>query len=168
MRASCRPGQQADEGSLTIGGVNSTLYSGNINYIPLTDAGSYWLIPMTDLKVGGTSTGISYPSVVIDTGTSLIGMPQSAVTAIYARIPGSAPFQSQGLYEYPCATNVQLSFTFGGIDYPMQSSDFNNGPSSSSGKTCVGAVFALASQNGQEQVIFGDAFRQSALSLAHR
>lgn len=144
--------------SLTIGGVNATLYSGPINYIPLVDAGSYWLIPLTDIKIGGVSTGVNFPSTIIDTGTSLIGMPRAAVEAIYSRIPGSAPFGAQGLYSFPCTASVSLSFTFGGIEYPMRSTDFNNGATSSSGRTCVGAIFALESQGGRDLVIVGDAF----------
>lgn len=88
---------------MTVGGVNTTLFSGTMNYIPLTDTGSYWLIPLSAVKVGGSSVGVSFSAATIDTGTSLIGMPQRAVQAIYAQIPGSAPFQSGGLYSYPCA-----------------------------------------------------------------
>lgn len=58
----------------------------------------------------------------------------------------------------PVSASVSLSFTFGGIEYPMRSTDFNNGATSSSGRTCVGAIFALESQGGRDTIIIGDAF----------
>lgn len=91
-----------DTPSLTIGGTNASLFTGAINYIPLVDAGSYWLIPLTDIKVGGVSSGVNFPATIIDTGTSLIGMPLAAVRAIYSRVPNAAPFGSQGLWSFPC------------------------------------------------------------------
>jgi cathepsin D len=88
---------------MNIGFTNSSLYTGSINYIPLVNAGTYWLVPLSNIKVAGASLSLSAPSVTIDTGTTLIGVPAAAAAAIYAAIPGSAPFQNQGLYTYPCA-----------------------------------------------------------------
>jgi hypothetical protein len=45
----------------------------------------------------------------------------------------------------------------------MNPADFNNGAATSSGRTCVGAVFELASNGGVDQWIFGDAFRKLIL-----
>lgn len=74
---------------LTVGGTNSSLFTGTMNFVPLTNSGmrlynltrrmlislapatgSYWLIPLQDVSVGGTSVGVSATSVAIDTGTS--------------------------------------------------------------------------------------------------
>lgn len=75
-----------------MGGTNSSLYDGTINFVPLVKA-QYWTIPMTAL---GTSTGTpitlsgSNQNAVIDTGTTLIGGPASVLDTFYAQIPGSA------------------------------------------------------------------------------
>jgi cathepsin D len=53
-------------GFLTIGGVNTTMFSGQLNYIDVT-AETYWLIPLQDIQVGGSSLGISASNVIIDT-----------------------------------------------------------------------------------------------------
>jgi len=60
---------------MTVGGTNSSLYTGDINWVSLSSS-QYWSIPLTDVTVGGTSLGLSEPAAVIDTGTSyrLTGM----------------------------------------------------------------------------------------------
>lgn len=76
---------------MTIGGTNSSLYTGNINFITLTQA-QYWMIPMTSMKVQGgqaiTLSG-SNQNAVIDTGTTLIGGPQSILDQMYSQISGA-------------------------------------------------------------------------------
>jgi hypothetical protein len=61
--------------SMTVGAVNSTFFDGNLNWIPLTKE-SYWLIPMDDVSVGGTSLGMSAASVTIDTYVVAAASPQ--------------------------------------------------------------------------------------------
>lgn len=69
-RVPCRTDLIEPGGYLTIGGLNSTLYQGEVNWVPLTDAGSYWLIPLDGITVRGSSLGItSTTGVAIDTGT---------------------------------------------------------------------------------------------------
>lgn len=76
---------------MTIGGTNSTLYTGNINYISLSQA-QYWMIPMTAMSVqGGQSIALSgvNQNAVIDTGTTLIGGPKSILDQLYSQISGA-------------------------------------------------------------------------------
>jgi len=77
---------------MTIGGTNSTLYTGNINYISLTQA-QYWMIPMTSIDLqGGKSITLSgsNQNAVIDTGTTLIGGPKLILDQLYSQITGAA------------------------------------------------------------------------------
>lgn len=54
-------------GILTIGDVNATLFTGSINYTPLSDAGSYWSIPLQNVAVGDKVLGLTNNAAVIDT-----------------------------------------------------------------------------------------------------
>ena len=105
-------------GSFSIGTVNSSLYTGEIDYqgIPNGSVG-YWVLPLTgvcysgfsqqqfltrckDIDVNGTALELSAdpPSLAaIDTGTTLVGGPSDIVQDIYANIPGSA--SGTGQYE---------------------------------------------------------------------
>jgi Eukaryotic aspartyl protease len=66
--------EEVPGGQLTLGDVNSTLYTGEINYIGLSDV-NWWTIPMDSVVVNGheiTLTG-NVKNAIIDTGTSLVG-----------------------------------------------------------------------------------------------
>src|SRR5258708_24039034 len=80
---------------MTIGGTNSSLYTGNINFISLTQA-QYWMIPMNSITVGSQPITLSgsNQNAVIDTGTTLIGGPRNVLTSLYSQVPGATPGSS--------------------------------------------------------------------------
>lgn len=59
---------------MTLGGVNTTLYSGTLNWVPLSSAnGPYWSIPVDGVSVGGASlAGVNTSSAIIDTFVPLV------------------------------------------------------------------------------------------------
>ncbi|TXT12100.1 uncharacterized protein COLE_02510 [Cutaneotrichosporon oleaginosum] len=136
-------------GEIMFGGVNTSLYQGDINYIDIASTDEdYWRIPIEAIAISGQQ--VSYRSssanAAIDTGTTLIGAPTSVVRDIYAAIPGSQSLASQGMqgyYQYPCSTKVNMAMQFGGKTYYISDEDFNLGATSSSGRYCIGAVFAI-------------------------
>ncbi|EGG01944.1 aspartic peptidase A1 [Melampsora larici-populina 98AG31] len=159
-------------GILTLGGVNQSLYTGKINYIPL-ESQSYWQIAMDEVSInGGVIPNLGSKSVAIDTGTSLIGAPTSAVEAIYSHIPGSQPAKGiyRGYYQFPCSSLPTLSLTFGGISYSISPDDFNIGKIDQSGENCLGAIFAVNSPTIQSNLIapswiIGDSFLKNVYSV---
>jgi hypothetical protein len=56
-------------GVLTLGGTNSSLYSGSITYT--SRVGDYWGIPITEVNYDSTNLG-SIPQAIVDTGTTLV------------------------------------------------------------------------------------------------
>lgn len=155
-------------GVLTLGGTNASLYQGSINYVSLT-AQTYWLVKLDGITVGGQAvSGASSNNVAIDTGTSLIGAPTSLVEAVYAGISGASPAsgQFQGYYQFPCSTDVDVAFTFGGVSYAISPDDFNIGAVNRAGTTCIGALFAVdtgsSSSSRSPSIIAGDTFLKSA------
>lgn len=85
----------ADEpgGQFTMGGTNSSLYDGSINFVNLVKA-QYWTVPLSGLGVSTGSTialSGSTAYAAIDTGTTLIGGPASVLAQFYSQIPNSAP-----------------------------------------------------------------------------
>lgn len=81
-------------GYFTIGGTNSSLFTGTIETHDILNSSdpTFWMITMSEVAVSGKSvdkpTGDS-SAAVIDTGTSLLGGPSADVAAIYSAIPGS-------------------------------------------------------------------------------
>lgn len=152
-----------------MGFVNQSLFSGTIDYqnVP-TGSESYWILPMTSMTVQGNAVTLPTGSAsysAIDTGTTLVGGPTSAIEAIYAQIPGSAPGTGNyaGYYTYPCSTEVNVSISFGGPSWPVSAADFKLAQISNT--ECVGAFFELQTGNSAPSWIIGDTFLKNVYSV---
>lgn len=78
-------------GVLTLGGIEPHLFEGDINYMPLTNQ-SLWQISVDAVTVGDDRVPkTSSKTVLIDSGTSLIGVPTAVAKAIYDQVPDSSP-----------------------------------------------------------------------------
>ncbi|KAG2142885.1 aspartic peptidase domain-containing protein [Suillus bovinus] len=155
-------------GSFTMGFLNSSLYTGTIDYQSLPTTPSYWILPMTSLTVQGSSVTIPSGSSsysAIDTGTTLVGGPSSAIQNIFAQIPGSQAGTGnwQGYWMYPCNTAVHVSISFGGPSWPISPADFQLTKISSS--QCVGAFFELNTGGSAPNWIVGDTFLKNVYSV---
>jgi len=159
-------------GSFNMGFVNQSLYTGEIDYqnIP-SGQESWWILPMTGMTVQGNSITLPTGSAsysAIDTGTTLIGGPSSAIQAIFAQIPNSARASGdfEGYYSYPCDTQVNVSISFGGPSWPVSPKDFKlTQQSGSSGSQCIGAFFEMETSSGAPNWIVGDTFLKNVYSV---
>ncbi len=93
---------------------------------------------MEEIAVNNEPVVELVPSI-IDTGTTLIIGDESSVSRIYAQIPGSTDI-GNGLYTFPCNTQVDLALTFGGESFSVSPNDFNYGPLTEGSDMCVGGV----------------------------
>jgi hypothetical protein len=66
--------QDLPGGQFTLGGVNSTLFTGNINYIRLSEV-NWWTIPMDSVVINNKEITLpaNAKNAIIDTGTTLVG-----------------------------------------------------------------------------------------------
>lgn len=161
---------QANEpgGTFTMGFVNSSLYTGSIDYQDLVATPSFWLLSLTSMTVQGTSITIPTGSsayAAIDTGTTLVGGPSSAIQNIYAQIPGSQAGTGSwtGYYSYPCDTQVNVAISFGGPSWSVSPADFQLTQISSS--DCIGSFFELSSGSGAPSWVVGDTFLKNVYSV---
>jgi len=156
-------------GSFTMGFVNQSLYTGDIDFqnIP-SGQESWWILPVTGMTVQGNSVTLPTGSEsysAIDTGTTLVGGPSSAIQAIFAQIPGSAPGTGnfENYFTYPCNTQVNVTMTFGGRSWPISPSDFKLTQVSDS--QCVGAFFEMTTGSNAPAWIVGDTFLKNVYSV---
>jgi cathepsin D len=167
----------ASGGVFTLGGTNSSLFSGNIEFIDLASTPSFWQLSLSSLTVNGAAVSLSTsnPLSAIDTGTTLIGGPHDDVVSFYNAIPGSISLGNSdpGFYAFPCSTDITVSLNFGGQSWPISPQDFNTG-SVSEGRNsalCTGAIFdlSLGSDNipgsSTPSWIFGDTFLKNVYSV---
>ncbi|KAI5477921.1 NAD(P)-binding protein [Pseudohyphozyma bogoriensis] len=153
-------------GYLTLGGTNSSLYTGNITWHtaqPVGTAGyAWWMIQLTGVSVGGVNLGFNTTYAMIDSGTNGINLPTSVLPTFYAQIPGSAYDSDLEKYTFPCDSNTTVTFTFDGVDYPLQAVDLSMGPLDSTNTTCVGSVHDGG--DGPTATIVGSRFMESYYS----
>ena len=105
----------ASNGSeLYLGGTNSDLYTGAIEYHDVDQSMGFWQITNGKAYVGSTAA-VSNFETIIDSGTTIMYGPPSAVQTFYAAIPGSAVYDSsEGYYSYPCDSLPTVGFSWGG------------------------------------------------------
>jgi len=163
-------------GSFTLGGTNSSLFQGDIEFIDLKGSGplSFWLLSVSEVTVQGKTVKVATGNAAlaaIDTGTTLIGGPTADVEAIWAAVPGSSKIKEMpGYFEFPCSTQVQISMAFGGQLWPINPSDMNLGQGTTS-TMCVGGIFDLTMgsdidpNSGNPSWVVGDTFLKNVYSV---
>ncbi|GBE83078.1 Aspartic protease [Sparassis crispa] len=142
---------------LYMGGTDSSLYSGDIEYHDLSSSDGFWQIGGASAIVNG-QTATSGFDTVIDSGTTLAYGPTSGVSQLYAAIPGSQQ-GSDGTYTFPCDSSATVGFSWGGQTWQIDPSLFNQGTSSSDSSQCVGAIGASDNLGlGSNTWLLGDIF----------
>ncbi|KAI0916959.1 hypothetical protein AcW2_007216 [Taiwanofungus camphoratus] len=133
---------------LYIGGTDSSLYTGDIEYHGLSSSsGGFWRISGASAIVNN-KTVVSSLDTIIDSGTTLMYGPPTAVEQFYKEIQGAQKFE-EGLYSFPCSTALTVAFTWGGKIWQIDPADFNLGETEKGSDRCVGAL-------GGEDLGFGD------------
>ncbi|KAN0088860.1 Aspartic peptidase domain containing protein [Tylopilus felleus] len=155
-------------GSFTMGYVNESLYTGEIDYqdIPNGQA-SFWLQEITCDNDGARKVLTNGSSAAIDTGTTHVAGPAEGIAAIYDQIPGSSPGTGQweGFYGYPCTHEVDVEISFGGLSWAISPADFQFQPVSSLSDYCYGAFYSVPSSSNVPQWIIGDTFLKNVYSI---
>ncbi|XP_015989655.2 pepsin A-4 [Rousettus aegyptiacus] len=107
------------------GGIDSSYYSGSLNWVPLS-AETYWQITLDSVTVNGEALACSDScQAIIDTGTSLLSGPTSAISSIQSYIGASE--NSDGDMVVSCSSASKLPniiFTINGVQYPLPASAY--------------------------------------------
>ncbi|RPD59803.1 acid protease [Lentinus tigrinus ALCF2SS1-6] len=146
---------------LYLGGTNSKLYTGSIEYHAVVGSG-FWQIGSGKVQVGA-KTVVSNIRTIIDSGTTLIYGPPSQVATLYASIPGSKA-SGNGFYTFPC-TSVpnNVAFSWGGKSWTISAANMNLGRESAT--RCVGAIVGQDLGLGTNVWLVGDSFMKNVYSV---
>ncbi|KAM9705869.1 nothepsin [Menidia menidia] len=113
------------DGELLLGGKDEALFSGPINWLPVTAKG-YWQIKMDSVAVQGVSSFCPRGcQAIVDTGTSLIAGPTNDILSLQQLI-GATP-TSIGEFLIDCARLSSLphvTFILGGTEYTLTSEQY--------------------------------------------
>jgi len=114
----------ASGGELALGGADSTKYTGDFTYTPVTTKG-YWQFAVDGVKVAGADFAGSIKAIA-DTGTSLLAIPTAQVKALTAKLPGLTKLPT-GQYTVDCSkvsSMPSISFTIAGKDFTLEGSEY--------------------------------------------
>ncbi|KAK7055403.1 acid protease [Favolaschia claudopus] len=156
----------AKKGSeLYLGGTNPAKYKGSIETHRINLSTGFWQIPNARIKVGNTVVTSGFQTI-IDSGTTIMYGPPSAVKKVWAKVPGSAVLDAEnGFYSFPCATPPQMKFNWGGKDWVISTATINLGLTAAGSSRCVGALSGQDIGLGSNVWLLGDSFMQNQLNI---
>jgi hypothetical protein len=120
---------------LTIGGIDSTKFTGKINYLPIDGTAGYWRMNsgFQKVTVNGQRSPVTVRSAIADSGTSNMAAPPRDAKAIYAQIsPKIQMLHPRGAYGIECSLvpglKADIAITMGGVTYTIPTKEFIVGP----------------------------------------
>ncbi|XP_065357720.1 lysosomal aspartic protease-like [Calliphora vicina] len=119
-----RDGSAIDGGELILGGVDDSLFSGKLTYVPVTRKG-YWQFKVLSASINDHSICDNCQAIA-DTGTSLIVCPQAAYKTLNSQIGGTYN-SKDGNYYVDCSTISTLpivKFDIGGTIFNLKPSAY--------------------------------------------
>ncbi|KAG8439669.1 hypothetical protein GDO86_005735 [Hymenochirus boettgeri] len=157
-------------GELIFGGIDHSLYKGQLHWIPLTEKG-YWQIKLNDVKVQGEKmfcqTGCE---AIVDSGTSLITGPSADIRKLQEFL-GATPTLF-GEYIVDCSRLASLpsvTFTIGQRDYTLSPEQYTIKEKSRKTALCLTGFQAMdiATKTGPLWIL-GDLFMSKFYSVFDR
>ncbi|KAI0368282.1 acid protease [Pilatotrama ljubarskyi] len=153
----------ASSGSeLYLGGTDSKLYTGAIEYHDVDTSTGFWQITGAKAYVGSKAV-VSNFETIIDSGTTIMYGPPSAVKSLYASVSGAKVYDSEnGYYSYPCNSPPTIAFSWGnGKKWTISAANLNLGETESGSGQCVGALAGQDIGLGSNVWLLGDSFMKN-------
>ncbi|KAH8901805.1 Asp-domain-containing protein [Coniochaeta sp. PMI_546] len=145
-------------GHYNFGYIDSSAYTGTITYVSVNTNPGYWTWTSSGYAVGSGSFSSTSISGIADTGTTLLYLPSTIVTAYYRQVSGSSNSRTYGGYVFPCsATLPTFTFGVGSARITIPAAYLNYGPVATN--VCFGG---LQSSSGIGINIFGDVALKAA------
>ncbi|KAF4974031.1 hypothetical protein FZEAL_9024 [Fusarium zealandicum] len=144
--------QKGKPGNYNFGYINQAEYSGSIYFTPADRNSPWWQLTVQGFQVGKSKyTKYNY-SAIVDTGTTLLLLPKTIVTAYYKQVKDAKLDSEMGVYIFPC-TSALPDFYFGIGNYrgKVPGHYINYGKLTST--TCYGGI---QSSDGIGFAILGD------------
>ncbi|MCJ1224999.1 Type I transmembrane sorting receptor [Toensbergia leucococca] len=146
-------------GSYNFGYIDSSEYTGSITYVPVITSNGFWEFDGDGYAIGSGSFVSTTIDAIADTGTTLLLLPSTVVTAYYKKVSGSSNSATYGGYVFPCsATLPSITLGIGSYRAVVPGSYINYAPVTSGSSTCYGGI---QSDAGIGFAIYGDIFLKS-------
>ncbi|XP_068143641.1 lysosomal aspartic protease-like [Drosophila tropicalis] len=149
-----RNGKAVQGGELIFGGIDSSLYTGSLTYVPVSVA-DYWQFEVTALKTQGVAIAKNFQAIA-DSGTSLIVMPEEAYTEMNSLIGATDNGDGEAFVDCDKVSSLKnVNFIIGGTIFTLKPSDYISEISENDVNYCL-SIFSYL--EGNSLWILGDAF----------
>ena len=124
-------------GTFDFGTIDSTKYSGSITYVPVNNSQGFWGVTSSSYGIGSSSDMVKKNiDAIVDTGTTLLLVPQEVLDAYYKKVKGSKNSDADGGYIFPCdATLPDFYIGLGNYTAMVPASAINTGPADGDSKS---------------------------------
>lgn len=116
--------KEKKESEVVFGGVDSKLFTGKITKLPLRRK-AYWEVDLQGISFGNETAEFENTGAILDTGTSLIGLPTDISELLNAEIGAKKGFNGQ--YQVDCSKREKLpnvSFKLSGYSFEITPYDY--------------------------------------------
>lgn len=146
-------------GTYNFGYIDKTQYNGTISYVPVVNTSGWWQFAASNYRVGTSGTVVAKSfNAVVDTGTTLLALPNDIVTAYWNTVPKATYSSTWGAWLYPCSTKLPTFTLYAPTaNMTVPGSYLNYGQVDYAGN-CYGG---LQSNGGISVAILGDIFIKS-------
>merc|ERR1712072_705412 len=142
-------------GEMTLGGTDSSHYTGDISYFPVSRA-KYWQISVDTFSVGN----LSKVEGILDTGTSLLVVPPAVMTSFGQQV-GATSIAGGKEWTLDCSkisTLPTLDITIGGKPFPLEGKDYVLQVTSMGQTECLLGMTGMDLSREGLSLILGDVF----------
>ncbi|KIY68381.1 acid protease [Cylindrobasidium torrendii FP15055 ss-10] len=156
-----RLADEKNDGEVTFGALDETKFDKNtLVEMDNVSKQGFWEAAIDSGSVDGQDLGLTGRTAILDTGTTLMVIPQDDATAIHQMIDGAAD-AGDGSFTVPCNTNSSVAMTFGGQEFTIDPRDLAFQPLDDSGTDCISGISA-GNVGGANEWLVGDTFLKNA------
>lgn len=120
--------KRGEAGTYNFGEIDESEYSGNISYMDVNSSQGWWEVNSTGYAVGSDTFINKTIDGIMDTGTSLLMLPDDVCQGYYAQVEGAEFSELEGGYTFNCSTPLpDLTLGFQGTLVTIPGSYFNYG-----------------------------------------
>jgi cathepsin D len=157
-----RAANDAKDGQINFGGVDTTKFDGTISYTPTNS--EVWSIPVDDAYVNGQKCNFSGKSATLDTGTTYILIPPEDAKTLFSLVPDSSQQpDNPNNYLVPCNSNATIEFEFSGVKYNISPKDYIGSKEPDGSDHCISTIVSYA-HNGETWLV-GDVFLKNVYTV---
>jgi len=144
-------------GSYDFGFIDDSAYTGSLAYTKIDSQQGFWMMETDGFAVAGTESKTPIKGIA-DTGTTLMMLPRSVVSAYWKQVKSAKYMASQGLYVFKCSEKLpEFSLIIGGEKRTTPGEFMNYAPASQG--LCIGGLQRNDGLQGLS--IIGDTFLKS-------